>query len=243
MTTGQGATVVGYNAQSAVDARHKLIAAAEVVNEGTDHHQLAPMAAQAKENLGLESLEVVADTGYCDNDQVRRCGEAGIIPYVPKANTSVSTRAGLFGKSAFVYDREGDVYRCPGAQTLNYRFTTKERDREVRYYRSAACAQCPLKAQCTRSRKRRTLTREAHEHLMDEMAARITAQPEKMRLRKALCEHPCGTLKRHWGFSHFLMKGLDKVRAEWSLMTLAYNLRRALSIVSFPRLMGVVAGS
>lgn len=75
---------------------------------------------------------------------------------------------------------------------------------------------------------------------MDDMAARIAAQPEKMRQRKALCEHPFGTLKRGWGLNHFTMKGLAKVNGEWSLMTLAYNLRRALNIVGVKKLMAAV---
>jgi transposase len=241
MTTRQG-TVVGYNAQSVVDAKHKLIAAAEVTSEVTDHHQLARMALQAKENLGVEKLEVVADSGYCDNDEVRQCVEAGITPHTPKPDTSANTKAGLFGKSAFSYDAQKDEYHCPGGAVLNYRFSTREKDRELRYYRTRACRQCPIKARCTRDKDKRTITREANEALMDQMAARIAAQPEKLRQRKALCEHPFGTMKRAWGCNHFLMKGIAKVRAEWSLITLAYNLRRALSLVSFATLMGSVRG-
>ena len=239
MTTRQG-TIVGYNAQSVVDAKYKLIAAAEVVNDVTDHHQLARMAVQAQANLGATTLEVVADSGYCDNDEVRQCSEVGITAYTPKPDTSANTKAGLFGKSLFVYDQAKDIYICPGAQSLNYRFSTQEKGRELRYYRTAACKQCLIKAQCTRNKSNRTITREAHEHLMDEMAARIAAQPEKMKQRKALCEHPFGTLKRGWGFNHFQLKGLNKVNAEWSLMTLAYNMRRVLNLVSFQTLMGAV---
>lgn len=209
MTTRQG-TVVGYNAQSAVDAKHKLIAAADVTSEVTDHHQLARMAVQAKENLAAEHLEVVADSGYCDNDEVRQCIEAGITPYAPKPDTSANTKAGLFGKSAFVYDAAKDEYHCPGGAVLDYRFSTKENDRELRYYRTRACRQCPIKAQCTRDKDKRTITREANEALMDQMAARIHEQPGKMRQRKALCEHPFGTMKRAWGYNHFLVKASPK---------------------------------
>ena len=72
------------------------------------------------------------------------------------------------------------------------------------------------------------------------MAARMKAHPEKMRLRKQLCEHPFGTIKRFFGYTYFLMKGLVKVRCEWSLMTLAYNLKRVLNLVSFEKLMMAV---
>src|SRR2546425_9784154 len=93
---------------------------------------------------------------------------------------------------------------------------------------------------CTRNQANRTITREADEGLMEAMAARVAAHPEKMRLRKALCEHPFGTLKRWFGYSYFLVKGLEQVRCEWSLMTLAYNLKRVLNLVSFEKLMAAV---
>ena len=87
----------------------------------------------------------------------------------------------------------------------------------------------------------RTLTREANEHLMEQMAERLKAQPAKYALRKQLAEHPFGTIKRWFGYTHFTLKGLTKVRAEWSLITLAYNLKRVLNLVSFEQLMAAVA--
>ncbi|MFA7005476.1 MAG: IS1182 family transposase [Verrucomicrobiia bacterium] len=235
--------VVGYNVQTAVDSKHKLIVAEEVTRDVTDINQLATMAVQAQHNLGVARLEVVADTGYCNNDEVRRCVEAGITPYVPKTDTSANTRAGLFGKTRFRYDASKDQYACPAGAVLSYRFSTTEADRQLRYYRARDCRQCAIRAQCTRNQANRTITREAHEHLMEAMAERVRAHPQKMKQRKALCEHPFGTLKRGWGYGHFLLKGLAKVRGEWSLMTLAYNLRRVLNLVSFERLMAAASAA
>ena len=59
-----------------------------------------------------------------------------------------------------------------------------------------------------------------------DLAERMKRQPEKFKLRKTLAEHPFGTIKRWFGYTHFLLKGLVKVRCEWSLTTLAYNLKR-----------------
>jgi hypothetical protein len=75
---------------------------------------------------------------------------------------------------------------------------------------------------------------------MEAMAARMAAQPEKFKLRKTLAEHPFGTIKRWFGYTHFLLKGLVKARTEWSLTTLAYNLKRVLNLVSFEKLMAAV---
>jgi hypothetical protein len=97
-----------------------------------------------------------------------------------------------------------------------------------------------MKKQCTRNKDNRTITREANEGLMEAMAARMKAQPEKFKLRKELAEHPFGTIKRWFGYTHFLLKGLVKVRTEWSLTTLVYNLKRVLNLVSFEKLMAAV---
>jgi transposase len=239
MPTAHG-MIVGYNAQMAVDAQHKLIAAADVTNEVTDHNQLASVALAAKANLELHQTDVVADAGYYNAAQVSRAVEQGITPYIPKADTSANTARGLFGKSQFRYDALQDVYVCPAGAALTYRFSTYELGRDLRYYRASGCNPCALKSRCTRNKANRTITREANEHLMEAMAARMRAQPEKFKLRKQLAEHPFGTIKRWFGYTHFLLKGLEKVRCEWSLTTLAYNLKRVLNLVSFEKLMAAV---
>ncbi len=239
MPTAHG-TIVGYNAQMAVDAKHKLIAADDVTNEVTDLHQLAEVALEAKANLELKQAEVVADAGYYNAAEVSRCVERGITPYIPKADTSANTARGLYGKSQFQYDATQDVYVCPAGSPLTYRFATYELGRELRYYRASGCQTCALKNRCTRNKANRTITREENEHLMEAMAERMKAQPEKFKLRKTLAEHPFGTIKRWFGYTHFLLKGLVKVRCEWSLTTLAYNLKRVLNLVSFEKLMAAV---
>jgi hypothetical protein len=110
----------------------------------------------------------------------------------------------------------------------------------LRYYRTSACARGPIKEKCTDNKGNRTITREEDEGLMEAMAARVAAQPGKMKLRKALVEHPFGTIKRWFGYTYFVVKGLDKVRTEWTLITLCYNLKRVLNIVSLEQLMGAV---
>jgi transposase len=240
MPTAHG-TLVGYNAQLAVDAKHKLIAAEDVTNEVNDLKQLANLALSAKANLALAKTEVVADAGYFNAAEVSRCADHGITSYIPKSDTSANSARGLYGKSQFQYDATKDVYTCPGNQELTYRFATYELGRELKYYRASACKTCALKSRCTRNKANRTITREANEHLMEAMAARMKQQPEKFKLRKTLAEHPFGTLKRWFGYTHFLLKGLPKVQCEWSLTTLAYNLKRVLNLVSFEKLIAAVA--
>ena len=239
MPTAHG-TIVGYNAQMAVDAKHKLIAADDVTNEVNDLKQLASVALAAKANLELKQAEAVADAGYYNAAEVSRCVEHNITPHLPKSDTSANTARGLYGKSQFKYDARQDMYVCPAGAELTHRFNTYELGRELRYYRASGCKGCALKKQCTRNKSNRTITREENEGLMEAMAARMKAQPWKFKLRKTLAEHPFGTIKRWFGYTHFLLKGLVKVRTEWSLTTLAYNLKRVLNLVSFEKLMAAV---
>ena len=240
MHTRLGAEVC-YNVQSVVDSKHKLIVAHDVVNEVTDIRQLSGMAKAAQETLGVERMEVVADKGYYSNSEVQQCVAHGITPYLEKSDTSANTKLGLYGKSKFTFDPVKDVYRCPGEKELDYRFSTYEKERELRYYRARDCQGCALKKQCTRNKANRTITREENEGLMEAMAQRVKANPKIMKLRKALVEHPFGAIKRAMNAGYFLCKGLAGVRAEMSLTVLAYNLKRVLNIVSFGDLMKAVA--
>ena len=234
-------TEVCYNVQSAVDRKHKLIVAHDVVNAVNDYQQLSGMAREAKEILGVEKIEAVADQGYYSNVEVQHCVEHGITPYMEKADTSANTKLGLYGKSKFIFDPAKDVYRCPGEKELDYRFSTYEKERELRYYRARDCKGCALKKLCTRNQSNRTITREENEGLMEAMAQRVKANRPIMKLRKALVEHPFGTIKRAMNAGYFLCKGLAGVRAEMSLTVLAYNLKRVLNIVSYADLMKAVA--
>ena len=116
-TSGRGSGVVGYNVQAAVDAKHHLIVAHEVTNVGNDRAQLANMAGQAKAAMGADTLDVLADRGYFDSEEVLACGGIGVTPYVPKPLTSGSKAKGRFGKQDFVYLAGDDVYRCPAGET------------------------------------------------------------------------------------------------------------------------------
>ena len=125
-TSGRGSGMVGYNLQIAVDTEHHLIVAHEVINEGHDRAQLAGMAGKAKEALGVEQLDAVADRGYFDSLEILACEKAGVTVTLPKPMTSGSVAEGRFGKQDFAYCPGKDVYRCPAGQELSYRYTSTE---------------------------------------------------------------------------------------------------------------------
>ena len=141
--------IVGYNVQTAVDAKNHLIVAHEVINAGIDRDQLTPMAEQARAAMGIDELTVVADRGYFKGEQILACDQAGMTPFVPKPLTSNSKADGRFDKQDFIYIASDDEYRCPAGQRVIKRFTTIEHGMTLHKYWTSACPRCPIKAQCT----------------------------------------------------------------------------------------------
>jgi len=236
MVMHHGSTEVGYNVQTAVDEKHQLIVEHEVTNDPTDHAHLAEMALRAKETLGVEQLEVVADMGYYDGAEVKQCAKAGVTTYIPKPITSVNRKRGLFTKQDFVYDEAKDCYHCPQREELTYRYESFELHRQIRYYATPKCLGCPIKHRCTTNQRGRRISRWVDEKLLEDMARRVRARPELMRRRQQLSEPPFGTIKRAMGHSYFLMKGLPKVGAEMSLTVLSYNLKRVINIIGVKKM-------
>jgi BMFP domain-containing protein YqiC len=236
-TRGNG--IVGYNVQTAVDAEHHLIVAHDVINTGSDRHQLATMATQAHQAMGVEKLTAVADRGYYTSDEILACEQAGITPVLPRPQTGDKRLKGLFGRDRFHYQPDSNTYRCPAGESLIWRFRSIEGGRTLDTYWSSACPHCAIKAQCTQGAQRR-IKRWEHEEVLDDMQARLDAQPETMRVRRQTVEHPFGTLKAWMGATHFLTRTLPRVRTEMSLHVLAYNLKRMLAILGARPLMAAL---
>jgi transposase len=230
-TNGKGTGMVGYNVQTAVDTKYHLIVAHEVTNVGHDRAQLANMAAQAKDAMGVEKLEVLADRGYFSGEEILACEPLGVTPILPKPLTSGAKAVGRFGKPDFIYNASDNTYRCPAGETLTWRFTSVEKGMTMNTYWTTKCADCPMKARCTSSKQPRRIRRWEHEAVVDAMQERLDRKPDAMRVRRATAEHPFGTLKAWMGGAHFKMKTLDKVKTEMSLHVLAYNLKRVIAIL------------
>jgi transposase/IS5 family transposase len=232
---------VGYNAQIAVDVQHKLIVEQQVTNQVVDMGLLMQTAEPAKEVLGVETIDVVADKGYFKIEDIEACEKAGIEPYMPRPQRGPSVKAGLFRKDEFQYDAPTDSYVCPAGQRLHpYSSSLLRGLKKINYVNKLGCGDCSIQSQCTGGTFR-TVSRLENEAVLDRMAARLAEHPEVLDRRRETVEHPFGTIKQWMNQGAFLMRGLEKVRAEFSLTALAYNLRRVLNLVGFAELMAAVA--
>jgi len=242
---GQG--VAGYNVQAVVDDKHKLIVASEVVNDSSDVNQLHAMAKAAKEALATEALQALADEGYYSSTELKACEDDGITAYVPLSEgNGLVEKKGRFSLKSFNYDGAGDAYICPAGQLLRPikgRWTNTSGRVEIRYAsRTKTCKTCPLKSKCLSPKaSRRIIGRWEHEDVLERHRARMEGAGDLMRRRSAIVEHPFGTLKCRAGYRHFLVRGFNKVRGEWSLMALCYNFTRVLNILGFEGFVAAIA--
>jgi len=238
-TSARGSGVVGYNVQTAVDAKHHLVVTHEVTNQGTDRAQLSSMGQQTQEALGTDKFTALADRGYYAGPEILKCEQVGINALVPKSHTSNNLAKGLFDKRDFRYNAARDEYRCPAGQQAIWRFKTIEHGMLIHKYWSSACPRCPIKAQCTTGEYRR-IARWEHESVLEAMERRLEKMPNAARIRRQTAEHVFGTLKSWMGATHFLMKRLPNVKTEMSLHVLAYNLKRAIQIFGVVPLMRAI---
>jgi transposase len=234
MKTSKGKDVC-YNVQTVVDSKHKLIAAYEVTNDGNDLGQLANMAQQGQAALGVKALTVLADGGYFDGNTIKQCEDSGLTTYLPLPGATGKQRG--FPAERFSYDQQRDLYVCPQGEELTFRGLETARNKTYRIYRTPACASCPLRAQCTTSKQHgRRLRRWVNQAVIDRLKERIRGQPDLLKERSLLAEHPFGTIKRGMDQGYFLLKGIKKVTTETSFTVLAYNLKRVINIMGVEKM-------
>ena len=238
-TKAKGSGMVGYNVQTAVETTHDLIVAHDVINEGNDRSQLSPMAKKAKEALGVDELEALADSGYFSGEEILRCDQADISATLPKPQTSSNRSKGMFVKQDFRYVADDDVYVCPAGERLSYHFTNVEKGLTLHRYWTNACQTCAIKHLCTEGKERR-ITRWEHEHVVEAAERRLEENPGTMRTRRNTVEHPFGTIKAWMGATHFQMRTLKHVATEMALQVLAYNLKRVMNILGIRPLIAAI---
>lgn len=236
---------VAYNTQNAVDDKHNLIVHTQVTNTN-DGKALHKAATQAKQNLQLQkqdTLMILADKGYHTGAELHECQQDNMITYVAyKEQPGVKHIANEFLSESFSYDQAADTYMCPAGAILtslgtwhNKKGEANETSYRFKTYRTDACKTCTLKNQCTKLPKR-IIHRSEYQDAVDMNDNNIKQNPQYYKRRQAICEHPFGSIKRHWGYTHTLLKGLQKVNGEMSLIMFCYNFMRTKNILGFEKM-------
>lgn len=226
MKTGEG-NRYAYNAQAMSDAQAGIITAAEVTRQESDTGQLAPMIAQAQENLGVAgaATETLADTGYGAGADLQAAAELNQAVLVPPAE-GAPARDKPYASQHFHYDAATRTVTCPQHRTLDHEGGTTRQGRRVERYRCHHHG-CPVRAECTRDPQGRPIEVHAHTPVVQAMRQRLAepAAQARYRRRAGLAEPCFARIKQHDAFRRFTVWGFEAVRTQWSLICAAANLR------------------
>lgn len=242
----QGQVVeVCYNIEAAVDGKHKLVIGTHTINRN-DRNALHDIAVEAKGNIGVDELTIIADKGYHNGRQLQQCAEANITTIVAQQEIVNSNDHGTTPEyliTHFTYHKDTDSYRCPQGETLSTKGSWHTKAREhtpYRYkkYRTSKCKTCPVKDLCTgRAKGGREIERSEFAEAVEANNKRYHENKELYRKRQEWNEHIFGTIKRQWGYNYTNLRGLEKVNGEHSLIMLVYNIKRSINILSMPKIL------
>ena len=226
---------VGYNVQIATGAKHKLIAGQAVPNPVLDLGLLAACRGGGNGDARGGPDRGGGQPGTFEIEDLEACEKVGVTAYVPKPMRGPAAREGFFSKEDFRYDPERDAFSCPGGQTLASRHESRSRGIvKIDHSNRNACKACALRPRCTRTFRR--VSRLGNEAVLDRVAARLAARPDILDQRRQRARHPFGTIKQWMNQGAFLMGRLEDVRGAFSPTALAYNVRRAITLVGVPSL-------
>ena len=235
MKTTQGITTA-FNAQIAVDEKNQVIVAADVTTDPADVAQLIPMVEQVESNVGKPEI-LTADAGYSSGENLKSIETKEIDGYIPdpefQGNKRRPIKQEFFHRSKFARDETEDCFICPAGQRLPFSYHQKTKNGQaLRIYRCNA-SECPMKDQCTKSSQGRTISLSPYARQLKDMREKLQSEAGKRvyKKRQVIVEPVFATLKRVMGFSRFLLRGINKVRGEFTLLCIAHNMRKMVGAI------------
>jgi transposase len=231
----RGGLTTGYNSQVAVEERNQLIVAEDVTNDPADTAQLAPMIEQVEKNVGKPEI-VSADSAYGSGENLEFIKSKEIDGYIPdpvfQGRQRKSAEEGPFARSKFIRDEDRDCYICPAGQELFFSHIQKDKkNQQIRVYKCRTFGNCPCRDQCSKGSKCRMIYQSPHHKELSEMRQKLDSEAGKKiyKKRQAIVEPVFATLKNAIGFNRFFLRGLQKVRGEFTLVCIAHNFKKLIS--------------
>ena len=233
-------TEVSYNVQTTVDSKNNIPIDYKVTNEN-DSKVMGNMVQRAKSILRTNEFTVLYDKGFHTGSELKTAQDLGVetivaIPGVPSTSQAPDP---LFNYEFFSYNREEDTYTCPHGQILHtngswYKEKTSAGNIiHFKQYKTRACRKCPVRSQCTRSKKERLIHRSEYADYYERNRINTIEKEHLYKRRQTIVEHPYGTIKRQWGFGYILTKrGMSRASSDVGLIFIAYNLRRLGNILT-----------
>lgn len=226
-------THASYNIQSVVDKKQGLIVNTDVVNENNDLKQFAKQVNQANEVLGKKCKVACADAGFSNTKELEKIDRQGIKVIVPSPLQVSRKGLGKFDKEQFKYDSNNDCYICPEGHKLVYHYFRKKGKQTIyKISNESLCINCKHYGKCTKSKQGRIVMRFSNEEERQRFQEQYKeAESQKIyKLRKEKVELPFGHIKRNLGVNGLLLRGFEGVKAEISLLSSCFNIRRMVTI-------------
>ncbi len=221
-----------FNGQIAVEEKNKLIVAADVTTDPADVAQLVPMIEQTESNVGKPEI-LSTDAGYSSGENLKFIEDREINGYIPdpefQGNQRKPIKEEFFHRSRFIRNEAEDCFICPAGQKLFFSYYQKNKNnQELRIYRCSASSDCPMRGQCTTNSQGRTISLSPYHKELKKMREKLDSDSGKQiyKKRQVIVEPVFATIKRAMGFTRFLLRGLDKVRGEYTLLCMAHNVRK-----------------
>lgn len=236
MGNNRGGVDVCYNVQSAVDGENDIIVDFDVSLNPADQGQLGNMVKKVQKTLKLKRVTVLADKGYYNGEDLKRCKRYKVTTIVSRQKASnPKEQPKEFHTESFIYNEQDDTYTCFYEKTLfpHSNKTAKRRN----FFNKDACKSCPHKDKCNPSGNYRSVTRSQYSEIYEEVDKRTAENMALYKRRQMIVEHPFGTIKFTLGGYYFLLRTRRKVRSEVALLFLAYNMKRAYKILGFKGIM------
>lgn len=226
----------GYNVQ--ISTENQFITNFGIYQRPTDTLTMISYLESFKARYGMQSEEIVADSGYGSEENYEYMFSNGMTPYVKYNMFHVEQRRGYrnnpFRVSNLFYNPDDDFYVCPMGQKLKFirqekRYTASGYQQTVSVYRASRCEGCPLRGQCHKSKRDRQIE---VNHTLDDYKARArelltSEQGIKHRSNRPIePEAVFGQIKECGRFRRLRLKGLTGAKIDFGLKALAHNLRK-----------------
>lgn len=226
----------GYNIQ--IGTENNYIVGYTIHPNPTDTKTMIPHLKHLKEKLGVLPHNIVADAGYGSEENYEFLQEQELGAYV-KYNRfhwekKKKNRENPYLTDHLKYNKENNEYICPDGRKMKHvgthKYVTEAGYETIRdYYRCEDCSNCPRAESCKKSEKPRAikvshrlneLKRMANENLCSEKGLKLRSK------RVVEVEQTFGRIKGCWSFRRFLLRGKDKVKIEWGLLSIAHNIAK-----------------
>lgn len=233
---------VCYNMQTIVDSTHKFIVDFEVTNDVNDQGQLSNMSSKAKEIFNdQDKISVVADTGYYNMKEIVSTVDEKTEVLIKRQKGKKEKIESGFDRANFNFDKSNNNYICPLGYTVPFKWNSKEDGKDYKRYICTDYLNCGKSELCTSSKAGRSISRFNDEDIIEKVDEITLKKNYIYKRRGSIVEHPFGTIKRHFGFTYFLTRGLPSVNSEGSFICFAYNFKRLINILGTRKLVGLFA--